>query len=249
MGNRLPDRIRAPIRGVGLDEAELVGRELAELQQDRIRDADLPDVVQGGRAADELHLGLRQAELFGEQGGHLAHPVRMLAGVVVAELGRPREPLDDLGLRRLQLARALAHLGLEQLVVVLDLQVQEPRFEQRADPQQHLVGVKRLADEVLCPPRQGFALGFLTEVARQHQNGQVGGLRDLAQAVEQPQTVDMRHVEIEQDQVRPEPDVHRPRLRADRTCSRGVRIRRGSSPGAAAPHWAFRHRRSGCARA
>ena len=86
---------------------------------------------------------------LGEQRRHLADALGVLAGIVVAELGGPRQPLDDLDLRRLELARALAHLGLEDLVLALDLQVEEPRLEQRADPEQHFVAVERLVEEVL----------------------------------------------------------------------------------------------------
>ena len=60
-----------------------------------------------------------------QQRRHLADAVRVLAGVVVAELGGDRQPLDDLDLRFDQLARPLAHLGFEQLVLALDLDVEE----------------------------------------------------------------------------------------------------------------------------
>ena len=84
-----------------------------------------------------------------DQRRHLADALRVLAGVVVAEFRRHREPLDDLDLRFLERARPLAHLGLEQLVLALDLQVEQPRLEERPDAQQQLVLHERLADEVL----------------------------------------------------------------------------------------------------
>ena len=43
-------------RRVRLDECELFVGELAQLQQHRVRDADLADVVQRRRAADQGHL-------------------------------------------------------------------------------------------------------------------------------------------------------------------------------------------------
>jgi hypothetical protein len=74
----------------------------------------------------------------------------VLPGVVVAELGRLREPLDDLELRPFELARPFADLRFEHLVLTLDLQVQEPRLQQGADAQQHLVGVERTCARRCC---------------------------------------------------------------------------------------------------
>ena len=95
-------------RRVRLHQLELLGGQLAQLQQDRIRNADLADVVQRRRAADQRHLRVGQSDLPREQRRHLADPLGVLPGVVVAELRRPRQPLDDLDLRRLELARAVA---------------------------------------------------------------------------------------------------------------------------------------------
>ena len=108
-----------------------------------------------------------------QQRRHLADPLGVLAGVVVAELRGARQPLDDLDLRRLELARPLAHLRFEHLVLALDLEVEEARLEQRPDPQQDLVGVERLVDEVLGAARQRLAPRFRRHVAGQHQDRQV----------------------------------------------------------------------------
>ena len=56
-------------------------------------------------------------ERLREQRRHLTDALGVVAGVVVAELSRAGEPLDDLNLRRFELAGALAHLGLEHLVL------------------------------------------------------------------------------------------------------------------------------------
>ena len=136
-----------------------------------------------------------------QQRRHLADALGVLPGVVVAELRRARQPLDDLDLRRLELARALAHLGFEHLVLTLDLQIEEPRLEQRADPQQHFVGVERLVDEVLRAARQRLAPRLRRHVAGQHQDRQVAGLGDLVELVHHLQAVHVRHVQVEQDQV------------------------------------------------
>ena len=136
----------------------------------------------------------------------------MLAGVVVAELRGLRQPLDDLDLRRLQLARALAHLRFEHLVLALDLQIEEPRLEQRADPEQDFVGVERLVDEVFGAARQRLASCLRRHVAGEHQDRQVGGLDDLVELVHHCEAVQVRHVKVEQDEIRPVLHVQRRRF-------------------------------------
>ena len=153
---------------------------------------------------------------------HLPDAVGVLAGVVVAELGGDRQPLDDLDLRLDQLARPLPHLGFEQLVLALDLDVEEPRLEQRLDAQQELVLLERLVDEVLGAARQRVAPRLGRQVARQDQDRQVRRLGDLVQLVHHLEAVEMRHVQVEQDQVGPVLDVAAPSLRASRWWSRGA---------------------------
>ena len=101
-------------------------------------------------------------ELPGQQRRHLADTLGVLAGVVVAELGGDRQPLDDLDLRLDQLARPLTDLRFEQLVLTLNLDVEQPRLEQRFDPQQQLV--LRLLSSVANIDSQRLRTGFLEEM-------------------------------------------------------------------------------------
>ena len=196
-----------PNRRVRPDQGELIRRELSELQQDRVGNADLPHIVQGGRTPDERHLRVREPDLLREERRHLTDALGVVPGIVVAELRRAGEPLDNLNLRRLELAGALAHLGLEHLVLALDLEVEEPRLQEGADAEQHLVRMERLADEVLRAARQRLTLRSLAQITGQHQDREVARLRDLVQLIEHRQTIHVRHVQVEQNQIRPETHV------------------------------------------
>ena len=72
---------------MGLDRLELLAAELARLEQDRVRDSDLADVVKWGCASEQLDLPVGQAEPDREQRAGAADPPRVLLGSVVAELG------------------------------------------------------------------------------------------------------------------------------------------------------------------
>ena len=66
--------------GVGLDDLELLVGQLAGLEQDRVRDRDLADVVQRRGAVDQRHLAVGQAQPAREPGGERADAL----GVLVA---------------------------------------------------------------------------------------------------------------------------------------------------------------------
>jgi hypothetical protein len=83
---------------VGPHLRELVGGQAAGLEQDAIRDGDLADVVQRSGLAQQRELALGHAERRADAHGQLGDARRVLAGVVVAVLGREREALDDLQL-------------------------------------------------------------------------------------------------------------------------------------------------------
>ena len=74
-------------RGVGLHLVELLDGQLAPLAQDRVGDRDLADVVQRRGEADQLDLGGGQPQVLGDGDRQVADAARVLAGVVVAELG------------------------------------------------------------------------------------------------------------------------------------------------------------------
>ena len=93
------------------DDALLRGQP-AGLEQDGVGDADLAHVVQGGGPLDQVHRLCVQPGRAAEAGRQPGHPLRVLAGVVVAELGRPGQPLQHLGMCLLQRPGPLAHAPL-----------------------------------------------------------------------------------------------------------------------------------------
>ena len=82
--------------------------------------------------------------------------------------------------------------------------VQASGLDQVADPEQHLAGVERLGEEVPGAPGQRLALDLRIGVGRDHQDGEVVLARDRgADRVQHLDAAHPRHVEIEDDQVRP----------------------------------------------
>src|SRR5439155_16404533 len=75
---------------VGFHEFKLLGDERARFQQDTIRDADLPHIMQGGGASDQLYLVRSQSQIARQHSREFPHTSGMLPGVVVAELGSRR---------------------------------------------------------------------------------------------------------------------------------------------------------------
>ena len=74
-------------RRVGLHLLELCVGQLARLAEDRVGKGDLADVVQRRRQPDQPDLEPGTPRLLGDRDRQIADAARVLAGVVVAELG------------------------------------------------------------------------------------------------------------------------------------------------------------------
>ena len=70
--------------GVALHERPLGGRQACRLQENCVRQGQLPDVVEKRRVAEEIELGLREPELPSDREGELLDAARMAGGVRVA---------------------------------------------------------------------------------------------------------------------------------------------------------------------
>ena len=92
-----------PLLGVRLDDRALLSRQRARLEQDRVGNRDLADVVQRRGVAELLAEVLIHADLFGQQRREATDALDVSAGVLVAELDRHRQSPDGLGLRDLEL--------------------------------------------------------------------------------------------------------------------------------------------------
>ena len=110
--------MRAPSSGVALHQRPLVVGQPRRLQQHGVRDGELADVVEERRVAEQLELGLREAELAADRERELLHAAGVPGRVGVAGVHCCREALHR-GCRALleQAVRLLERhvLGLDRL--------------------------------------------------------------------------------------------------------------------------------------
>ena len=109
----------------------------------------------------------------GEVRGDRGHALGVAAGVVVAEFGRDRQPLQRVEVGVLQLGGPLPDPPLQHHVLGRDLAVKVLGLQQVADPKQDLVHFERLGHEVLRALGERPAAGLLGRVAGEHQDRQV----------------------------------------------------------------------------
>ena len=133
-----------------------------------------------------------------------ADAARVLAGVVVAILGGARQAVDDLDVRAGEGARPLLDRLLEPLLLALELGVELARDQQVADAQQRLDAVERLGQEVARAHRQRPLLDRRRVVGRDDQHRQVAlDGEQRPQRLHHLEAVEVRHVQVEDDQVGP----------------------------------------------
>ena len=102
--------------GVPLHQRPLLVGEDGRLEQDRVGDGELADVVEQRRVAEEVELRLREAQLAADREGELLHAPRVAGRVGVAGVDRRREALHR---RRRALLQEAVRL-LERDVLALD---------------------------------------------------------------------------------------------------------------------------------
>ena len=83
--------------GVALHQRPLLARQARRLEEDRVRDRELADVVEERRVAEQVELRLREAELAADRERELLHAPRVAGGVRVARVDRRREGLHRRG--------------------------------------------------------------------------------------------------------------------------------------------------------
>ena len=155
---------------MGLDDLALFGGERARLEQDRVGDRELADVMQGsGPAHASDRLG-RKSQPGGEQRRRVADALRVLVGVVIAVLRGQRQPLNHLQASVIELMRALLDPVLQVVSVRLELELKLSQLEEVRDAQTHLLGIKWLGQEVARAERQRLVLGLVAHVGGEHDN-------------------------------------------------------------------------------
>ena len=119
---------------VRLDDLELLLGQPAGLEQDRVRDRDLADVVQRRGVADEVHHPVAEAQPARQHGREVADALGVLARVVVAVLGGLGEPAQAVELGALHLAAARDGLGGDHALELAMAGAQRVQLDERAQP-------------------------------------------------------------------------------------------------------------------
>src|SRR3954447_19404776 len=119
---------------VRLDDLELLVGQLAGLEQDRVRDRDLADVVQRRRAADPPDLAVAHPQPAREPRREMADALGVLVGVVVAIPGGGDQPIERVHARGLHLAPARHRLRGEHALELGLARPQRGALGQRAKP-------------------------------------------------------------------------------------------------------------------
>ena len=114
---------RRSYRRVRLHDAAFLVREGSGLEQDRIRNSDLSNVVKRRRATNQIDLARRQSNSCCNQRGEVSDPVRMLACIIVPKFSCSRQALEDLHLSLLELARTLGDSVLECFILLANRRV------------------------------------------------------------------------------------------------------------------------------
>src|SRR5439155_20116679 len=113
-------------------------------------------------------------------------------------------------LRLYALVRALVDQRLESLVLASKLLVEEPHLEQVPDAQEQLGRVEGLGHEVARAGGEGAPLGLGRRVRGEDEDRQIGLRRRLLlEPREDLEAADVRHPEIEENQIRLERRVAR----------------------------------------
>ena len=176
--------------------------QLRRLEQQRVGNADLADVVQRRRAAHQPDVVSREAERRRQLRDDVADAFGMPAGVVVAVFGRHRQPLEHLDARFFELLRAAVH-GFEQRAILLaHVLIEQPRLELIAHAQRQL-GRDRTAWSGSRARRATTRDGApsMRDVAGDHEHRQVFGDDPRMQRLEHVEAVAVRHVQVEDDQI------------------------------------------------
>ena len=182
-----------------LHDLPFVGSELARLEQDRIRDADLADVVERRSDEQPFQEFLVQTQLLADDAAVGGDADDVVAGFLVAKFGRLGQPPDDFQADLAQFLRPLRHPLLEVGVVLLELVVTFLETQRVGDAGHQVVGIGRLGQEVGCPRFQGLAAETAVVQSGQNDHGNVP--RELAglEPLQQDQAVHAGHADVGDD--------------------------------------------------
>ena len=185
-----------------LHDLALVGCERARLEKDAVWYADLADVVH--RAGVEYQLAglIAPADATREQGRSVAHAQDVLARFVVAKLRCAAQAAHDVQPRLSELQGALVHQLLEQTVLVMHQALGHVRHQRVVDAGQKFPAVERLAEKVAGSAVQCTQQIVLARLCGKHHDGRLQRVGQGPDLVHHGVAVEVRHVDVQQDQVR-----------------------------------------------
>ncbi len=126
---------------VPLHDGKLLRGKPPGLEQDRIGDSNLAEIVERSSPLHQLHHHRTETQRVRQQRGHPADPLDVLAGIVIPELGGAGQPIEDLEPGLVQVAGPLPDPGLEDPIVILQMEVQEAGNQEVVDPEQDSNGL------------------------------------------------------------------------------------------------------------
>ncbi len=188
---------------MGVHDRDFITGQPNRFLQDRIGRGQLADVVERRGLANQpcIRVGHRQGP--GQGFGQLADARGVATGEVVSCIAGQGENPERVQLGVLELAGALLDALFQLLAPLHQLERQAPGEEQVLHPLEYLGGVKRLRDEILGAHGERPALRIPLLVAGEDQDRPVLVLRDpQRQLPHHLETVDVRHVQVQQDEIR-----------------------------------------------
>ncbi len=173
----------------------------AGLHQHRIGDGDLAHVVQRGGHLDGANFVLGQAQLLGDQPGHVRHALEVGAGAAVTVLDCPGQARQGLALALLHLVHARQQALLQRHGALLDVLALLAQLQQVAAAGPQLARAHRLDQEIDHP---GFQRGLADRLVADHGDQDDRDVPVQGQAPEatgELQAVHPGHAVVEQQQV------------------------------------------------
>src|SRR6185436_862674 len=151
----------------------------------------------------QLHEAIACAERFRNERGLSSHAMRMSSRIIVAYLRSFGQAFDNFDLRSVEVLCSGPDEGLECAVVLLERTVKHPCLQKVSNAQEYFTGIERLCDEILGAEGKRASFRFRRRVAGQHQDRDVTRPHHAgSELLQNGKAIQVRHVKIEQNQIR-----------------------------------------------
>ncbi len=188
-------------RRMRFHDREFLVVQLAGLEQDIVRDADLADIVHGGGHLDQAAAVLIQSHSLGDQAREFCHAQHMVAGVGIAIFASLRQPDKRLLLTFQYPSRCLGDRFLQLFGTVQYFLVMQMQCEQVAAAYLAFVVVERLGQELRDPQIQCLVANLIVGGYCDHDDGYMHQVREASYRLHDFQAGHLFHQVIDQDQV------------------------------------------------